>query len=349
MNYQSAARAVLSRDKFQTPRWVWVNSAIAAALLHSLVAWWGLVAWQQRRVAVPSPAPIKLVTLSPTPTAPALATTTAIDEPTTNQSVNDAASNAARQSANPAPTPATTTPVATNSATVTGDRAPVHPQSTPTTPPSSSSVTPTAPVTPPAVPTVPSPPPAVTPPPSSSVSPPSAAPTPIPVNPTPPSGATPNPVIPPTRPPSDAGSENGENGDAPPALEAPTDASASGLQSWWSLQPVPGGGSDIHDEPPQLPPGWQAEAAAIFQGAGCAAGLIPAGAAVRVTVRPTIDAQGQIMQLLPWEGNANVPAAVLQCVETLAPRLPSFIPARDGGVAIASDAVVLVIELRGAP
>jgi len=98
-----------------------------------------------------------------------------------------------------------------------------------------------------------------------------------------------------------------------------------------------------------MPPGWQAGAAAIFQDASCAAGLIPAGTAVRVTVWPAIDAQGQIMEFLPWEGNASVPVAVLQCLETLAPQLPSLVPARDGGVAIASDEVVLVIELRGAP
>jgi hypothetical protein len=338
---------VLSLDKFQTPRWVWVNSAIAAALVHALVAWWGLAAWQQRRVAVPTSAPIKLVTLSSATTAPTLATTPSTTESTTNQSANDAASTGARPPASPAPTPATTAPAATNSAPATRDRAPVSPPATPTTPPVPSSVTPPAAVTPPAVPTTPpavTPPPAVTSPPASSVSPPSTAPTPPP-----PSSATPNPAIPPTRPPSDAGSENGGNGDAPPAPETPTDASPSGLQSWWSLQPKPGGGSDIHDEPPQLPPGWQAGAAAIFQDATCAAGLIPAGTAVRVTIWPAIDAQGQIMQLLPWEGNVNVSPAVLQCVETLAPQLPSFVPARDGGVAIASDEVVLVIELRGAP
>ncbi len=64
---------------------------------------------------------------------------------------------------------------------------------------------------------------------------------------------------------------------------------------------------------------------------------------------PAIDAQGQIMQFLPWEENATVPAAVLQCIETLAPQLPPLVPAQDDGVAIASDEVVLVIELRGTP
>lgn len=70
---------------------------------------------------------------------------------------------------------------------------------------------------------------------------------------------------------------------------------------------------------------------------------------MRLTVWPTIDAQGQIMEFLPWENNGGVPSEVVQCVEGLRSQLPPLTPARDGGVAIASDEVLLVIEIRGTP
>ena len=98
-----------------------------------------------------------------------------------------------------------------------------------------------------------------------------------------------------------------------------------------------------------MPPGWQTETASLLESAGCASDLIEPGTAVRLTIWPAIDAQGQIMQLLPWDGNDSVPSTVMQCVEELTPQMPPLIPARDGGAAIASDEVLLTIEIRNTP
>ena len=70
---------------------------------------------------------------------------------------------------------------------------------------------------------------------------------------------------------------------------------------------------------------------------------------MRVTVWPAIGIQGEIMQFLPLEADANVPDSVLQCIKALAPQMPPFIPAKDDNVAVASDEVELVIQLQGAP
>lgn len=100
---------------------------------------------------------------------------------------------------------------------------------------------------------------------------------------------------------------------------------------------------------PQMPQGWQTETANLLENAGCVSGLIAPGTSVRLTIWPAIDPQGQIMQLLPWEGNGNVPSTILQCVEGLTSQMPPLIPARDGGAAIASDEVLLTIEILSPP
>lgn len=98
-----------------------------------------------------------------------------------------------------------------------------------------------------------------------------------------------------------------------------------------------------------MPQGWQAETANLLENADCASGLITPDISIRLTIWPAIDAQGQIMQLLPWESNDSVPDPILQCVERLVPQMPPLIPARDGGAAIASDEVLLTIEIRSTP
>jgi hypothetical protein len=364
-----AAKAVISVDKFSTPRWVWVNSAIAATLCHSLLAWWGLSAWQQRRITAPTPTPIQIITLSPAATAPAPATTTD-SNPTARETVSEPTSPTGSQATAPAPT----LPSAAGAVAATNNRSPVQPQpvtprqtpvssQTPVAPatvqPSAPSVVPTSPMvtpTPNPQPSSPSPPTtagaAATPtpspaanPPSSSSSPPIAAPPTSPVTAVPPISPVPRPEVPPTSPPSNAGNGNSNA----PSSEVSAGETQGGLQSWWSLQPVPGGGSDIHDKPPQMPTGWQGETAALLQNATCASGLIPSGTSLRVTLWPAVDAQGQIMQFLPRADNASLPNSVLQCVEDLAPQMPPLIPAQDGGVVVASDEVLLVIELRSPP
>ena len=348
---------MLRGNKFQTPRSVWLNSAIAAAMCHSLLVWWGLSAWQHRQVRTTPPSPIKIVALpaNATMTSPPLGVMgdrsapfealrsnsegNTLDLPSPTATTNSSVSNQplltnTRQSIQPSvtpqesPAPQPQLPIAPAGSQVAP--APVTPATPPTVPqtPITPTSTPQPPVDSPSTPSSPQPP----------ASPPPASPTPsTPVNPTP-SEPAPSPSNPPT----------GGGNTAPP--DAPNgEPSPGGIQSSWSLQEVPGGGSDIHDEIPQMPQGWQRETATLLENAGCASGIIAPGTSVNLTIRPTIDAQGQIMQLLPWEGNGGVPNAIVQCVEGLTSQMPPFIPARDGGSAIASDAVLLTIEIRGTP
>ncbi|MEM6835292.1 MAG: hypothetical protein AAF609_00425 [Cyanobacteria bacterium P01_C01_bin.120] len=111
---------------------------------------------------------------------------------------------------------------------------------------------------------------------------------------------------------------------------------------------MPGGGSDIHDEIPRLPDGWQADMANLLMNAECSSGLVAPGTSVSLTLWPLVQANGQISEFAPWdEGNAGVPEAVMQCVKGLRSQMRPLIPARDGGEAIASDEVLLTVEVRG--
>ena len=98
-----------------------------------------------------------------------------------------------------------------------------------------------------------------------------------------------------------------------------------------------------------MPSGWQTATARLLTEAGCAAEALAPGRSVRLTLWPAIDAEGRIFEFLPWEGNSGVPPAAQQCVTALRSQLPPLIPAQDGGQPIASDEVLLVIELRGNP
>lgn len=97
-----------------------------------------------------------------------------------------------------------------------------------------------------------------------------------------------------------------------------------------------------------MPSGWQASTSKLLTEAGCTSSLNP-GASVRLTLWPAVDAAGYIFEFLPWAGNSGVPPSVRQCVESLRSQMPPLIPAQDGGQPIASDEVLLVIELRGTP
>ncbi|MEM9116449.1 MAG: hypothetical protein AAGD09_01045 [Cyanobacteria bacterium P01_F01_bin.56] len=346
---------MLRGNKFQTPRWIWLNSAIAAAMFHSLFMWWGLSAWQNRHATTtPLPAPIRVIAL-PTSNAsePSAGAATVGDSlafgtsaprsdnagqtaSSAGAATNFPVSNQAISPNNPSPTqpPVTTQPPAQIQSS-----SPVSPAAAQTT---TAPVLPQSAVVPqPANPTSQSP--AVSSPRSSSSQPPTSS----PVTPTPPVNSglggtgTPSPT-PPTNPATGPGST------ASPG-SAPGESASGGFQSRWSLQEVPGGGSDIHDEIPQMPLSWQAQTAALLEDAGCAAGLIAPGASVSLTMRPTVDAQGRILEFLPWEAGNSVPSAVVQCVEGLKSQMPLLTPARDGGEAIASDAILLNIEIRNSP
>ncbi|MEM9766635.1 MAG: hypothetical protein AAF892_01970 [Cyanobacteria bacterium P01_D01_bin.71] len=321
---------MISLDRFRTPRFVWVNSAIAATLLHTVLVWWGLAAWQTRQTLT-SPAPIRIVAV-PENTIPAPAAIASSPD------VSVAAADSPETATTPG-TPAatvTTPPVAPNNPSaavpLTTPSEAIPPASTPPVVPTDTSPPPTNTSTPPA--DTPTPLTDIPTPPTNTPTPPTNSPTPPTDTPTPP---TDNPV-----PPTDA--------PTPPA-DTPTDPESAGsIQSWWSLRPLPGGGSDIHEEIPRLPDGWQTSTSALLANAGCSSGLVAPGASVRLTLWPLVQADGQISEFAPWdEGNSGVPEAVMQCIRGLRSQMLPLIPAQDGGMAIASDEVLLVIEVRGTP
>jgi len=338
MHFRVATIAVIRADEFQTPGSVWVTSAIAAGLLHALLVWWAIAAWQERS-AIGEPAPIQLVTL-PENSEPVPQSDATDGESTPAPSQDPSADWTAAESGAIAPTtppvpPTDNGPPIESPNPFPTSTAPVPPVASPTpTPPGDASLPPQPPVQ--------SSPPVSQPP---ITSPPSPSPAPAPPTSSPSSPAA-GPSSPSTTPPSNPGP--GSNASPSPESSG-VPSSGSGLQSWWSLQPVPGGGSDIHDEMPRLPSGWQDATAQLLTDAGCASDLLAPGASVRLTLWPAVDAEGRIFEFLPWSGNSGVPNRVLQCVEALKTQMPPLIPAQDAGQPIASDEVVLVIELRGTP
>jgi hypothetical protein len=183
-------------------------------------------------------------------------------------------------------------------------------------------------------------------------SPPSA---PVPVEPvthTPPSA----PIPPSSPPPSTAESSPpvrpapGEPSPAaPPGSSESPAPSGSGVQAFWTLQTVPGG-SDLPEEWPEIPPNWRESTSVLLANSRCATGLVPPGTSVRVTLWPIVEADGRISEFLSWDGRENVgKEAVIDCVEQLGPQMAPLIPAKDGGAAIASYAMLLVVEVQGIP
>ncbi len=121
----------------------------------------------------------------------------------------------------------------------------------------------------------------------------------------------------------------------------------SGVDSVWTLQPIPDG-SDLPDQLPRLPQGWQNSTATLFANASCSSGVVAPGTTVEVTLWPNIEEDGHISDFNPWQGGENLGnSAVVACLESLAPRMTPLIPARTGGEPIASYAILITVTVRG--
>jgi hypothetical protein len=67
-----------------------------------------------------------------------------------------------------------------------------------------------------------------------------------------------------------------------------------------------------------------------------------------VTLWPVVEADGRISDFYSWDGGGNEgKAAVVDCVESLGPRMAPIIPARVRGETLPSYAMLLVVELQG--
>lgn len=308
-------------DIYQTPRTVWATSAIAALTLHAGILWWGIATWQARRPA-PLPPPIRVIAVSPT-ALPAFAATGSASqgEASTAAVPADTSSSATTETTTPpaellenepvAPTPAPVEPTLPSEPTI--PVAPVAPTSRPSTPPRPSmpSEGPVRPVTPPI---------------ETSASP-----------------STPPTQTPPTQTPPI------ESPDPTPPPSANTPSPSNGIQVVWTRREVPGG-SDLPEELPNIPAGWPEATSALLSSSGCSSGLVAPGASVRVTLWPDIEADGRISGFTRWDGGENAGKQdILNCIESLAPQFPALIPARDGGSAIASYAILIDVEIRSIP
>ena len=149
-------------------------------------------------------------------------------------------------------------------------------------------------------------------------------------------------IVPPTVPPESP------NEVEPPALAPPSGGSPTeeiGIAMSWQSEIAPGGGSVIHEEPPQLPTNWPASVTALLTNAGCASGVSP-GTSITVKLWPIIEADGQISEFLPRDAENMGNEALVSCIQALRSQMPPLIPAQDGGAAIASDEILIVVELR---
>ncbi|MDB9529409.1 hypothetical protein PN498_25685 [Oscillatoria sp. CS-180] len=298
-------------DHYQTPRSVWTVSAIAATAFHAGVIGWGLTVRQtQPRIA---PAPIQVIALPAESTAdvsPASEAATAV-EPAPNSALSSTRTNPdfaepPIEPVEPSDMGDPSTSAAPIPATTTNRP---DPPVTQAESPGSSAV--------------------ATPAPSDSATPPSTAPPEIPelpsVEPTVDGSRRPLPLT---------------TGD----LETDDFTDDVGLQTAWQLQLL---GADIPEELPQAPLGWPQAMNAVFNDANCATNLMPPGTSIQTTVRPIVEADGRIsaIRALTDDDNPNS-AIVAACLNSLTAQIPPLIPARDGGDAIASDAMILIIEIR---
>ena len=287
-------------SSYRTPRWVWVTSAIVAALLHAAAVYGAIAVWQNRRSAV-TPGPISVIALP-------VGTETAL-EPT------------------PPPTagaPADTQPALSESNTTQRPFEPVAP--TTVSPESRPVARPTQPALPPVTPNAP-------------------APSPAPVTPVAPNApSTGSEVVPPVQPESPG--EVAPSVPVPPSGGSPTEE--TGIAASWRSEIAPGGGSVIQDMPPQLPATWPASVTALVTNAGCASG-VSSGMSVTITLWPIIEANGQISEFIPRVAENAGNEALVSCIQALRSQMPPLTPAQDGGTAIASDEILIILEIRSTP
>ena len=291
----------------QTPRWVWIMSGLVATLLHTVAVYGAIAVWQTRRSAV-TPGPISVIALPPGTEIPFESAPAPLAEPVSPLTAADVPTATQPASAAPTGTPRPFEPVAPTAVT---------PAPRPVARPTQTAV-------PPVYPNGPSPSPAP------------AAPA-TPANP-PNNGPA---AVPPTVPESPV--EVAPPAPVPPAGGVPP--AAPGIAAAWRPEPAPGGGSVIHDIPPQLPVTWPASVTALLTNAGCAAGISP-GTSVTVTLWPIIEADGQISEFIPRTAENAGNEGLVSCVQALRSQMPPLIPAQDGGAAIVSDEILIVVEIR---
>ena len=168
------------------------------------------------------------------------------------------------------------------------------------------------------------------------------APSPAPVTPVAPNApSTGSEVVPPVQPESPGEVE--PPAPVPPSGGSPTEE--SGIATSWRRELVPGGGSAIHPVKPDLPTTWPASVTALVTNAGCASGISP-GTSITVTLWPIIEADGQISEFLPRDAENMGTEALVSCILALRAQMPPLTPAQDGGAAIASDEILIIVEIR---
>ncbi|MEM6434459.1 MAG: hypothetical protein AAF773_11500 [Cyanobacteria bacterium P01_D01_bin.115] len=145
-------------------------------------------------------------------------------------------------------------------------------------------------------------------------------------------------VVPPTVPPESPGEV------APPAAGGAPPA-APGIAAAWRREPAPGGGSVIHEVQPDVPETWSASMSALLANTSCAAGISP-GLSVTITLWPIIEADGQISEFIPRPAENLGNEALVSCIQALRSQMPPLIPAQDGGLAIVSDEILIIVEIR---
>ena len=129
-----------------------------------------------------------------------------------------------------------------------------------------------------------------------------------------------------------------------PTASAPVAPTEPGLQTWWTLRPVPQG-RDIPETFPGLPPGWQAPYLSL-NGDPCISGQDWATwGSLTVELQLVVEADGRISQIQPFasSGNRAYDEAMRCVLERLNPVLQ---PASTSGDPIASD---VLLEITGSP
>lgn len=298
-------------DRYHTSRSVWATSAIAAATLHAGVIGWGMTTWRSQRTNV-QPASIRVIALSADPNAGF-----GLGPPAVPEVSPASASDEADAQDLLAPVAPTEDGLPQSRPVVT------EPEEVPVVSPAEPGRS-----QPPLSPTVSSQPADIT----ESMTTPETV---------PPREASPSDEIP-TLPPVDPV----QNTDRP-FTTTPEDMTADvglGLQADWQLELQ---GGDIPEELPQLAAGWTQTMDAVLNNASCYADLVNSETTLLARVRPVVEADGSISEIRPVSAGDRMSSGILtQCLQAIAPQMPLLIPARDGGMPIVSDAMVLIVEVR---
>ena len=155
------------------------------------------------------------------------------------------------------------------------------------------------------------------------------------------------PPSPPT--PANAGTEGSGAGESDRG-----EGTGRGLQSWWSLDRLPGG-RDIPDNPPRLPSDWQIRALQVSDYPQCLSNeLISRPLSATVGLQLTVSAQGDIVNAVVAEPSGNdTYDRAMTCVVNSGPFTLEPATSRDPvtgeNVPVPTDAVLLTITATLAP